>query len=609
VTTVAAALARTGGALREAGRDARLAWGPGAWLAVAAFAVAALAPVVLPASVRLDGVAQTAYLAVAAVGLGFAVGIGGMPSLAQGAFVGLGAVAAGHLVGWGAPALGAAALGALAAACGGLVVGAAVARFRPLYVVVGTWIATWLFAFALDGFPSLSGGARGLTVFSGDIAGLRPTATLHYELALGLVALSVLAHRTLARSSFGLCLRAAGERPAAAVALGVRRDRLRVGAFAGAAAAGGLAGGLAVQLDGVVDPEAYGASLSFTLLVAVLVGGAATALGPVVGVAAVGGLSLVADAIARVTGAESARFSPMLAALLLLSVLATGSEGVVPAVTARLRRPKPPERAAGDGTATPGTATLTAAGLEKRFGGLVAVRDLDLELRSQRAVALIGPNGSGKTTALRILAGVLGGEGGTVVLDGHDVTDVPASDRVRLGLVRTLQANAVFPQLTALENAMVGASLRRRHGGALRSLLATPKARAEARETKERALEALVAVGLEDRAHEPASTLAGSEQRLLMIASALATEPRILLLDEPSAGASSADLERLAGILARLRSDGFAVLAVEHNLRLVRRVADEVVVLHAGAPLASGTPEDVARDPAVRAAYLGRQHL
>jgi branched-chain amino acid transport system permease protein len=609
VTTVAPTLARTGAALREAGRDARLALGAGAWLAVAAFAVAALAPLVLPSSVRLDGIAQHAYLAVAAVGLGFAVGVGGMLSLAQGAFVGVGAVAAGHLVGWGAPALGAAVLGAAAAGCGGVVVGAAVARFRPVYVVAGTWIATWLFVFALDGFPALSGGAQGLTVSPEDIAGMRPTATVHYELALGLVALAVLAHRTLARSSFGLCLRAAGERPAAAAALGVERDRVRLGAFAGAAAAGGLAGGLAVQLDGVVDPDAYGASLSFTLLVAVLVGGAATAVGPVVGVATVGVLSLVADAIARVTGAESARFSPMLAALLLLSVLAMGSEGVVPAITARLRRPKRADGEEAAGTARPAAAVLTARGLEKGFGGLVAVRDLDLELESKRAVALIGPNGSGKTTALRMLAGTLAAEDGAILLDRRDVRGMPANERVRLGVVRTLQANAVFPDLTALENALVGASVRRRYGGALRTLFATPKARAEAREARARALAALVAVGLEDRAHDPASTLAGSEQRLLMIASALATEPRVLLLDEPSAGASTADLERLAGILGRLRSDGFAVLAVEHNLRLVRRVADEVVVLHAGTPLASGTPEEVARDPAVRAAYLGRHRL
>ena len=608
MTAVAPTLARTKSALREAGRDARRAWGAGAWLALTAYALAALAPLVLPGSVRLDGLAQTGYLAVAAIGLGFVVGIGGMPSLAQGAFVGVGAVAAGHLVGWGAPAVAAALLGALAAGCGGLVVGAGIVRFRPVYVVAATWLATWLFVFALEGFPSLSGGARGVTVSSGEIAGFEPTATLHYELALGLVGLALLAHRTLAHSSFGLCLRAAGRRPAAAVALGVRPASLRLAAFGGGAAVAGLAGGFAVQLDGVVDTEAYGALLSFTLLVAVLVGGAATALGPVVGVLAVGSLSLVADAIARLTGTESARFSPMLAALLLLSVLAMGSEGIVPAIVSKLRRAAP-RSADAEAPSRARPASVTARGLEKRFGELVAVRDLDLELGSERVAALIGPNGSGKTTALRILAGTLTPEAGAVSLDGRELRGAPASERVQLGVVRTLQSTAVFGDLTALENALVGASLRRRYAGPLRTLFATPKARAEAREAKARALAALAAVGLQDRAAELAETLSGSEQRLLMLASALATEPRVLLLDEPSAGASGADLDRLAEVLGRLRADGFAVLAVEHNLRLVRRIADEVVVLNAGTPLARGAPDEVAVDPAVRAAYLGRQQL
>jgi ABC-type branched-subunit amino acid transport system ATPase component/ABC-type branched-subunit amino acid transport system permease subunit len=607
--TVAGPFARTGAALREARRDARLGWGAGAWLAIAALGLAALVPFVLPSSVRLDGLAQTGYLALAAVGLGFAVGVGGMPSLAQGAFVGVGAVAAGHLVGWGAPPLVAAGLGGLAAACGGVLVAAAVVRFRQVFVVAATWLATWLFTFSLDAFPALTGGARGLTVAPEQIAGLEPTATLHYELALALVALSALGYWTLARSSFGVRLRAAGQRPAAAVALGVRPARLRLAAFAGAAAVGGLAGGLSVQLDGVVDPEGYDAFLSFTLLVAVLIGGAATALGPVVGVAAVGALSLAADALARLTGAESARFGPMLAALLLVSVLATGSDGIVPAVTRRVRRAGRTRRVRTSPPRPPSEATLGAQALEKRFGDLVAVRGVDIELRSSRVAALIGPNGSGKTTVLRLLAGTLPPDGGSVALDGRALADTAADERVELGLVRTLQANAVFPDLTALENTFVGASLRRGYGGALRALFATPKARAEAREAQARALAALAAVGLEERADVLAGALPGSEQRLLMIASALATEPRILLLDEPSAGASSAELQRLAEILERLRAEGLGVLAVEHNLRLVRRIADEVVVLSAGAPLASGTPEDVAGNPAVRAAYLGRQNL
>jgi len=603
------AFTRTGAAVREAGRDARLAWGPGAWLALAAFALAALAPFVLPSSVRLDGLAQTAYLALAAVGLGFAVGIGGMPSVAQGAFVGVGAVAAGHLIGSGVPPLLAALVGALTAGCGGVLVGAAVVRFRPVFVVAATWLATWLFAFTLEALPSLTGGARGLTVAPGKIARLEPTATLHYELALGLVAVALLAYRALAGSSFGVRLRAAGQRPAAAVALGVEAPRLRLAAFAGAAAVGGLAGGLAVQLDGVVDPEAYDAFLSFTLLVAVLIGGAATALGPVVGVLAVAALSLAADVLARLTGAESARFGPMLAALLVLSVLATGSEGIVPAVARRIRRAGRQERDHGMELRRPDAATLTAGGLHKRFGELVAVRDVALDLRSSSVTALIGPNGSGKTTVLRLLAGTLPPDEGSVEFDGRPLTAASAGDRVELGLVRTLQSNAVFPALTALENALVGASLRRRYGGALRALLATPKARAEARETTARAQAALAAVGLQERADIVAQELTGSEQRLLMIASALATRPRILLLDEPSAGASGAELQRLAAILERLSAEGLAVLAVEHNLRLVRTVADEIVVLHAGTMLASGTPEQVAGDPAVRAAYLGRQSL
>jgi branched-chain amino acid transport system permease protein len=609
VSAIGAALGRTGTALQEAGRDARAAWGRGAWVAVAAVAVAALVPLALPGSVRIDGLAETGYLALAAVGLGFAIGIGGMPSLAQGAFVGVGAVSAAHLVGTGWPPLAAAAAGGAAAGVVGAAVGAALARFRPVYVAVATWLATWLFALALEAFPSLAGGSRGLVVAPQPIAGLSPTPTLHYELALLLVAIALLGHWALSRSSFGLCLRAASRRPAAAAALGVPGARLRVTAFAGGAAVGGLAGGLAVQLAAVADPQAYGPELSFRLLVAVLVGGAASALGPVVGVLVLGGLSLVADGLGRLTGAETTRFGPMLAALLLLAVLAAGGDGIVPALASRLRRRRGFELDAPARGAPALPAELAVHGLAKRFEGLVALHGLRLELRPGRVAALIGPNGSGKTTALRLLSGTLASDAGTVRLDGRDVTREQARARVRLGLVRTLQATAVFDDLTALENAIVGASLRRRHGGALRALVATPKARREARETRRRALAALAAAGLEGVADRPAESLDATERRLLMVASALATEPRVLLVDEPSAGAGRAELERLAGVVEGLRRAGLALLLVEHNLRLVRSVADEVVVLDAGTPLAVGTPAEVARDPHVRAAYLGRHEL
>jgi branched-chain amino acid transport system permease protein len=571
-------IADTGAAIRGAWGDARSAWSSRAWLAVGAATAAAAVPFLLPGSVRLDGLAETLYLAVAAVGLGFAVGIGGMPSVAQGAFVGV-----------------------AVAVLGGLLVALAVVRFRPVYVVAATWIVTWLFAVGLDAFPSISGGAAGLVVSP------RWTPATHYELALGLLVLAVLGHWSLSRSSFGLSLRAAAGRPAAAAALGVEAPQLRLRAFAGAAGVGGLAGGLAVCLVGVADPGAYGPALSFKLLVAVLVGGAVSALGPAVGMFIVASLSLLADVLGRLTGAETARFGPMLSALLLLAVLTAGGEGLVPLLARRLRRPAPPADAA-PGSPTAG-ADVEVDGLTKRFGGLVALDGLALRLGPGRTVALIGPNGSGKTTALRLLAGTMRPDAGRILLAGDDVTSEPTAQRVRRGLVRTLQSNAVFPGLTALEHAVVGASVRRRYGGALRTLVSTPKARAEQRTVEARALRALATVGLAHRAGEPAETLSTAEQRLLMLAAALATDPRALLVDEPSAAAGAAELERLTGVLRTLRSAGPALLIVEHNLRLVRSLADEVVVLDAGKQLAAGTPDEVARHPAVRAAYLGRQPL
>jgi ABC-type branched-subunit amino acid transport system ATPase component len=247
--------------------------------------------------------------------------------------------------------------------------------------------------------------------------------------------------------------------------------------------------------------------------------------------------------------------------------------------------------------------------VSKRFGALVALDDLDLDVTPGAIHALIGPNGSGKTTALRILSGSLPLESGTVALGGELLDGMPIRERALLGVVATQQTTAVFGELTVLENALVGAGLRQRNAGALRTLFATPKARAAARSARERAVAALDLVGLADDLDRPATELSALEQRLLMLASALATEPRVLLLDEPAAGSSPTELERVAGVLTTLRGNGFALLVIEHNLRFVRLVADRITVLSAGRVIASGGLAEVAAEEAVRAAYLGRQGL
>ena len=609
MTTIAE---RTGMALAEAARDARAAWRPWhAWAAVLV-ALVALVPAAAPSWVHVDSLANGFYLALAATGLWITVGLAGMPSLGQGAFMAIGAFTVALLTakaGW--PALPATLVGVLAAVAAGIVTGIGVVRLRPVFIAVTTWILTWTVTLFLLAFPSVSGGAQGIVVPTG------LSVDAHYEVALALLVATILAAASLARGGVGIELRAARELPAAAAALGVATARRRLGAFVASAAIGGLAGGLAVQLAGVADAGDYGPYLSFRLFVAVLIGGAASAFGPAAGVA---GLALVTGAaglLGSFEGVDSARFDPMLASLLLLAVLALGGEGIIPLLQSLRRRRRVAFERRESAVVVPVPRTtprvdrpvLVADSLTKRFGAVVAANDVSLELIPGEVCALVGPNGSGKTTVLRLLAGVHRPDAGNVFFDGLDLGGAPPRERARKGLVRTLQGSAAFDELTSLENLIVGAGLRRIRGGALRTAFATPLARSEDAATRATARDALAEVGLTWAADARAGELAGPEQRLLAVAAALATRPRALLLDEPSAGSSLADVRRLDALLARLRDRGVAVLLVEHNLRLVRAVADRVIVMAAGAVIAAGSPQAVAADPDVRAAYLGRAVL
>jgi branched-chain amino acid transport system permease protein len=606
---VTAIAARTGRALGDAVRDARSAWGPWHTGAVAAVVAAALVPAFAPSWVHVDSLAEGLYLALAATGLWLTVGLGGMPSLGQGAFMAIGAFTAALLItkaGW--PALPATLVGVAAASAGGVLTGIGVVRLRPVFIAVTTWILTWTVVLFLLAFPSISGGAQGL------VLPLAVSVDAHYELALALLVAAVLAAASFGRGRVGTELRASQARPAAAEALGVPTARRRLGAFVASAAVAGLAGALTVQLAGVADPADYGPYLSFQLFVAVLIGGAASALGGATGIVGLAVVTGAAGALGALEGVASERFDPMLAALFLLAVLALGGAGIVPGVRRLLEQSRAPaERPAvprGRAAATTrAVATdapvLRAEGLTKRFGAVVAADDVSLELFSGEVCALVGPNGSGKTTVLRLIAGVFEPDAGRVLLDGADLDGTPPRERAGRGVVRTLQATASFADLTALDNVLVGARLHGSYGTALRTAAATPLARREDAGLRRAALAALDEVGLTWAADVPASELAGPEQRLIGVAAALACRPRALLLDEPSAGSSLGDVERLATLLAHLRDRGVAVLLVEHNLRLVRSVADRVVVMAAGAVIASGPPEDVAADPGVRTAYLG----
>ena len=610
----AAAVTRTGAELRRAAAEARGAWSMGAWAAVGAVVLAAVVPLLSLPGIRVDALAQTVYLAAAATGLGLTVGAAGLPSLGAGAFMAIGAFTAALLVarsGW--PVEPAALCGAAAALVAALLCGGVV-RLRPVFVAVSTWLLAWLVWIFLLAFPSVSGGSQGLILPQRTLLGLDATPTVHYEIALGLLALTAVGIAAVRRGAPGLELSALRQAPPLATSLGVPLARRRLGAFAVSAAIAGLAGALSVQLAAVADPASYDPFLSFKLLVAVLLGGAASTLGPAIGVAALGAIGLASGPLARFLQLPLERFDAAVAAVLLVFVLALGGGGIVPWLRRLFHSPGRKSKQvtvcySSDYEPSQGPAVLRAVGLRKAFGGVVAVDGFSLELSPGEVTALIGPNGSGKTTALRLIAGAIPPDAGHVLAAGHDVTAALSAEHVRLGVVRTLQTTSAFPEMTALENVLVGRSVRRRYGGMLRTAVATPNARAEAADAKGAALKALALVGLEEDAHTPAPELTSSQRRLLALAAALATEPQVLLVDELAAGAAPDELERLAEVAVRIRARGIALLLVQHNLRLVRLAADRVIVLAAGTPIAEGSVEEVRESEAVRQAYLGAQRL
>jgi branched-chain amino acid transport system ATP-binding protein len=244
--------------------------------------------------------------------------------------------------------------------------------------------------------------------------------------------------------------------------------------------------------------------------------------------------------------------------------------------------------------------------LAKRFGGYQALADVDLAVEAGSVHAVIGPNGAGKTTLFNVITGLLAPSAGGVSLEGRDITGWRADRVTRAGIARTFQQVRLFRGMTALENVMVGRHARTR-GGFGAALVRPPfRPRGQEADTRRRARELLELVGLGARAGTWAGDLTLVEQRRLEVARALASEPRVLLLDEPAGGMTPVEIEDLNQLIRKIRESGVTVVLVEHHMRLVMRVSDVVTVLDAGRVIASGPPDRVRRDPRVIAAYLGR---
>ena len=563
--------------------------------------------------------------AIVAAGLVMLTGVGGMTSFGQAAFVGAGAYATawvctapasvqalGGIVGMaGLPWVGLA-LGLLLTFALAWGLGSVTLKLSGHYLPLCT-IAWGLSLYYLFGNMQFLGGQTGitgvppLTIAGFSLASPRAIGVLIW--AVLLVSLWLL--HNLLDSREGRAIRALKGGRVMAEAMGVDTARYRIKLFVLAALLAAISGWLYAHLQRFVSPTPFNLNIGIEYLFMAVVGGAGHLWGAVLGAALITLLKeKLQDVLPSLLG-TSGNFEVIVFGLLMVFVLQRFADGMWPTFhrwgQRWLRTPAP--RAVRQVTLlaqrvlpAAGTVLLQARNVTKRFGGLVANNAVSMDVKAGEVHALIGPNGAGKSTFFNMISGVDDATEGEVRLMDRAMVRRPSRAFARLGMARTFQHVRLLGQRTVVENVALGAHLRA-HRGWLASMLRLDRAEeaallAEARRQIERC-------GLSEHADSPAASLALGQQRIVEIARALASQPAVLLLDEPAAGLRHLEKRALADLLRQLRAEGLGILVVEHDMEFVMNLADRITVLEFGTVIAEGTPEQVQSDQRVLDAYLG----
>jgi branched-chain amino acid transport system permease protein len=556
--------------------------------------------VALSATLRFDGyihniLMQAVTFAIAVFGLSVVLGLCGQINLAQAAFFGLGAYAVGigtsdyHLSYWLCLAA-----GCIVALLAGALLGMSTLRLGGHYLAMVTISFQQIVTLVMINSIWLTHGPDGVSNIGRP--DLFQSAQSYLAFCVGMLALVGYVVWHLSDTRLGRAMRAVRDNELAAGVVGIDVFRTKVSAFALSAVLGGMAGGLFAGGFAYVSPDQFSFAESVVFLTMSLLGGVASPIGSAIGT---GLLILIPEwlrFLKSVPGLYLAIYG--LSVILIIRYMPDGIWGFFNLATARWRA-KAKLRSAGPAlqlapAAVAGDNVLEVKGLSKHFGGLKAVDEVDIAVRRGSVHALIGPNGSGKTTTLNVLSGLYKATAGRVVLDGTDVTEMPPHQRAAAGLGRTFQNIRLFRSMTALENVVIGAE---RPGNALVGQGEDA--------LNERAMSALTFVGLGTRANELISSFSYGHQRLIEIARALAANPTLLLLDEPAAGLNSSEKLELHELLKRIAAQGLTILIIDHDMTLVSEAAQHITVLNFGRRIADGESMAVLRHPDVVSAYLG----
>lgn len=559
--------------------------------------------VALAGGVPLDGylhniLMQATTFSIAVFGLSVVLGLCGQINLTQAAFFGFGAYAVGlgttdwHMSYWLSLLLGCG-----VALVAGALLGMSTLRLGGHYLAMVTISFQEIVTLVMINAVWLSHGPDGVSNIG------RPEIFHSGQsyLAFCVAVLAIVGYLVwhLPDTKLGRAMRAVRDNELAAGVNGIDVFRTKVYAFAISAVLGGLAGGLFAGGFAYVSPDQFSFAESIQFLTMSLLGGTASPIGSAIGT----GLLILMPEWLRflktVPGLYLAIYG--LFVILIIRFMPDGIWGFVSAAFERWRaQTKAPPAVKAlqlKPAAMGGENVLEVTGLAKHFGGLKAVDGVDIAVRRGGVHALIGPNGSGKTTTLNVLSGLYKATAGKIVLDGTDITNMPPHQRTAAGLGRTFQNIRLFRSMTALENVEIGAERRGNtmigHG---RDAALT-----------ERAMEALTFVGLGNRANELISSFSYGHQRLIEIARALASNPTLLLLDEPAAGLNSTEKLELHELLKRIAAQGLTILIIDHDMTLVSEAAQHITVLNFGRRIADGESMAVLRHPDVVSAYLGSE--